>query len=164
VLRVQRELRLLVLVEPDLDHLPVPLMEAKARGELVVVVEVPEPVLQPELAVRVRLGVAVDEVAEVGALLSQPRVLGAVVLALDAEHVGHECVRAVGVLRAERLQAQPAARRGDHLTVRAPQLVAGVVGHLLRRVGEEGLLRVVLGMRLVALEKVAVGHGATLRR
>ena len=73
--------------------------------------------------------------------LAQARVLRAVVLAVDAEPVGRERVLAIGVLgRAEEFEREPIAGRGDRLAVRAPQVVTRVVGHLRRRVGEEGLL------------------------
>src|SRR5207248_8632856 len=96
--------------------------------------------------------------------LARVRVRGAVVLAPDGEDGGGRRGAAVGVLRTEGVEAEARASGGDHLTIRAPQLVARIVRHLLRRVGEEGLLRVVFGVRLVALEKVFVAHGATLRR
>jgi len=50
VLRVDRDVGLAV-AHPQLNHLPVALVQPGAERERVVVVEVPEPVLQPQAAV-----------------------------------------------------------------------------------------------------------------
>ena len=77
VLRVDGEVGL-VVVHPELDHLPVALVQAGAERERVVVVEVPEPVLQPQPPVGLDRA-AVDAVLELGPRHAQLHVLAAVV-------------------------------------------------------------------------------------
>ena len=63
--------------ESQLDHLPVALVQADVERERVVVVEEPEPVLEPEPAVAIAGRAPVDDVRVAAA--AQPRVLVAVV-------------------------------------------------------------------------------------
>jgi hypothetical protein len=85
VLREDGEVRLAV-VQPQLDHLPVALVAARSEREVVVVVEVPEPVLQPDPPAGLD-GAPVDAVAQVRARGAQRDVLAAVVRVRVADTV-----------------------------------------------------------------------------
>ena len=94
------------VVHAQLDHLPVALVQADPERQVVVVVEVEEPVLQPQVPVGLD-GVAVHAVAQLGARGAQRDVLLAVVLAW-----GRRCGRR---------RAPPCRRR----SASAPEVVRG---------------------------------------
>jgi hypothetical protein len=147
-------------VDAQLDHLPVALVQADAERQVVVVVEVEEPVLQPQVAVGLD-GVAVHAVAQLGMGGAQRHVLRAVVLAGVADAVAVAHLPAVGVVRrSEVLEGQRGAA-GQELaegvrTVGAAQLVARIVGPFRRAVAEVLLHRVVLQPRLMAAQEIVV--------
>ena len=104
MLGVDRALRLLVvLLEPDLDHLPVPLVQTEVRSQVVVVVDVEEPVLEPQAPVTVAAPAPVDAVAQVASLAAELDVHRAVRLGAEGEQVGcrDHAVVLVGALSEE---------------------------------------------------------------
>jgi len=167
VLGVDGDVRMAgVGVHPKLHHLPVALVRTETERQLVVVEEVPQPVLQPEAPVgldRMR----VEHVVELGKSDAQAAVLLAVVLAAHADQVALLHRASVRIaLRAEEGERQlrlvalrlRAGEDGALRVVGAPaaQLVAGV-DHVLRRaVGEELLVGVIAHGGLKALEEVVV--------
>ena len=162
VLRVDGDVGMAgLVVHPQLDHLPVALVRPGAERQLVVVVEVPQPVLQPDAPVDLDR-VPVGDVVELRALGAQLAVLLAVVLAFRADDVAvvDRAAVAVLLLREEReRELRIAARAGDDgavvsLGALAPQLVAGIHHELLGAVGEELFVGVVAQDRLKALEEV----------
>ncbi len=157
----------------QLDALPVALVRAEAERELVVVVEVPEPVLQPEAAVGLD-GAAVHAVVEVGPRHAQLDVLRAIVPAAHPDDVGLVDLGAGGVgLRREERERQ-LGLLGSHKRARdqraglagerhAAQLKARRLGVLRRAVGEELLVGVVAQRGLKAPQEIVVlAHGFQL--
>ena len=173
VLGIHREVGMvLVAVHAQLHHLPIALVQPGAPGQVVVVVEVVQPVLEPQPAVGVLLRAAVHHV-RVARLLAQLDVAAAVVANRRADQVLVVGLRVVGVPRVpqevqcELLLAGLRVGGGDQRTlltvdVLAAQHVAGVVGPLRGGIGEEGLLRVVAQLRLEPAQKLIVVHAATL--
>jgi hypothetical protein len=106
VLCIDREIGL-VTVHAQLDHLPVALVQSEVGGQVVVVVEVEEPVLEPDPTARIGGRVAVDPVAQLGEASAQADVLGAVIDAEDAQPVArlHRLAVRVGA-RGEQVEAQ----------------------------------------------------------
>jgi hypothetical protein len=145
VLSVDRDVGL-VAVHPQLHHLPVALVQASVERERVVVVEVPEPVLEPDAAVLFDR-MTVGAVPQLGPGDAQRHVLGAVVAAGIGDEVGGLDRAAVGVLRLAEHAERERGRAGQQRAVAAAQLVAGVVGPLRRAVGEVLLVRVVAQAR-----------------
>ena len=128
-------------------------MDVDPPRQLVVVQEVEEPVLEPELVV---LGhrTAVDDVAELLVGLAQLLVLAAVVVACRLDVVVGRRGGAVGIFGTERGQRERAVA-----AVAAPQPIHRVRGPLLGGVGEIRLQGVVAQDRVEALEQGArVGH------
>src|SRR4051794_5203395 len=86
MLSVDREIgNLTALAHSELDHLPVALMEPEPPGQVVVVVEVEEPVLKPDAAT-ILLHPAVHPV-RVSAILPQGHVLVPVVATRTADEI-----------------------------------------------------------------------------
>ena len=149
------------VVHPQLDHLPVALVQPDPERQVVVVVEVEEPVLQPQAPAGLD-GVAVHAVAQVGSLGAQRDVLLAVVLLGVADAVVGAHLLAVGVLRSAPRKSEsrasrrsPAAPRGRARRRRGAARCR-VVGPFRGAVAEVLLHRVVLQAGLVAAQEVVV--------
>ena len=175
MLRERRRVRVPVLGEADLDHLPVALVQADPHEVLVVVV-VEEPVLEPREAVLVLDRVAVRPVRISGVGVQPPGVLdvaptgcvdevgrlhlGSARVLLLAEELERE--RLLVVLRPRRREDAPALSLEDvRVAPLGPVLVEPLREHG-RGVGAVALERVVLEVRVVAVEQLLVGHAPPL--
>ena len=156
------------VVDAQLDHLPVALVQADPERQVVVVVEVEEPVLKPQVAVGLD-GVAVHAVAQIGTGGAQRDVLRAVVLAGVADAVAVAHLLAVGVVRRPEVVQGQRRAAGQQVaegvrTVGAAQLVARVAGPFRGAVAEILLHGVVLQAGLMAVQEIVVlTHGHTVR-